>query len=98
MTPGETFHLSDLEVASRLSFFLWSTIPDETLLDLAGRGRLTDAEVLEEQVRRMTADPRAVDALVGDFAAQWLNLRRIEEVTVNPQIYPNFDESLHGGV
>ena len=94
VTPGETFHLSDLEVASRLSFFLWSTIPDETLLDLAGRGQLKDPEVLEEQVRRMTADPRAVDALVGDFAAQWLNLRRIEEVEVNPQIYPNFDESL----
>ena len=94
VTPGETFHLSDLEVASRLSFFLWSTIPDETLLDLAGRGQLTDAEVLEEQVRRMTADPRAVDALVRDFAAQWLNLRRIEEVEINPQVYPNFDESL----
>ena len=94
VTTGETFHLSDLEVASRLSFFLWSTIPDETLLDLAGRGQLTDTEVLEEQVRRMTADPRAVDALVRDFAAQWLNLRRIEEVEINPQVYPNFDESL----
>ena len=94
VTPGEIFHLSDLEVASRLSFFLWSTFPDETLLDLAGRGQLTNPGVLEEQVRRMTADPRAVDALVGDFAAQWLNLRRIEEVEVNPQVYPNYDESL----
>ena len=98
VTPGETFHLSDLEVASRLSFFLWSTIPDETLVDLAGRGQLTDPEVLEEQVRRMTADPRAIEALVEDFAAQWLNLRRIPESVVNPLIYPNFDESLMEGL
>ena len=70
--------LSDLELASRLSFFLWSSIPDERLLDLAERGQLTRPAVLEQQVRRMLADPRATRALVDDFAAQWLNLRRVE--------------------
>jgi hypothetical protein len=89
-----TYRLGDLELASRLSFFLWSSIPDEPLLALAERGQLTKPEILETQVRRMLRDPRAVDALVNDFAAQWLNLRRIEEVVVDPQRYPNYDESL----
>jgi hypothetical protein len=88
------YRLSDLEVASRLSFFLWSSIPDDHLLTLAERGELTKPPVLEEEVRRMLADPRATDALVNDFAAQWLNLRRVEEVTVDPERYPNYDESL----
>ena len=92
--PGETYRLSDREIASRLSFFLWSSLPDGTLLRLADEGRLSDASVLEEQVRRMLADPRAVETLVEDFAAQWLNLRRIPEVEVNPEIYPDFDETL----
>ena len=94
--PAEkgNYSLSDLEIASRLSFFLWSSIPDERLLDLAERGRLTDPEVLEAETRRMLADPRATDALVGDFAAQWLNVRRVDEVVVDPQRYPNYDESL----
>ena len=95
--PGETFPLSDLEVASRLSFFLWSSIPDETLLDLAERGELTPAEALEEEVRRMMADPRAVETLVNDFAAQWLNVRRVREVTIDPELYPEYDESLLEG-
>ena len=86
--------LSDLEVASRLSFFLWSSIPDERLLALAERGQLTNPATLEKEVRRMLADPRATDALVDDFAAQWLNLRRVEEVVVDPNRYPNYDESL----
>jgi len=86
--------LSDLEVASRLSFFLWSSIPDEQLLDLAERGELTKPALLEQQVRRMLADRRAIDALVSDFAAQWLTLRRVGEVVVHPDVYPNFDESL----
>jgi mono/diheme cytochrome c family protein len=86
--------LSDLEIASRLSFFLWSSIPDETLLDLAERGQLAKPQILEQQVRRMLADPRAAEALVNDFAAQWLNLRRIDEVVVHPDFYPTFDESL----
>ena len=92
---GDTpFRLSDLEVASRLSFFLWSSIPDERLLGLAERGELTDPATLEQEVRRMLADPRATDTLVNDFAAQWLNLRRVEEVVVDPIRYPNYDESL----
>ena len=86
--------LSDLEVASRLSFFLWSSIPDDRLLSLAERGQLTSPLVLEKEVRRMLADPRAIDALVGNFAAQWLNLRRVEEVVVDPERYPNYDLSL----
>jgi len=86
--------LSDLEVASRLSFFLWSSIPDDHLLTLAERGELTNPAVLEKEVHRMLADPRATDALVNDFAAQWLNLRRVEEVVVDPDRYPNYDESL----
>ena len=91
---GEVYRLSDLDIASRLSFFLWSSIPDEELLDLAERGQLRNPEIREEQVRRMLADPRAVDALVDGFAAQWLNVRRVGEVVVDPLVYPNFDESL----
>jgi mono/diheme cytochrome c family protein len=86
--------LSDIEVASRLSFFLWSSIPDDRLLTLAERGQLTSPPVLEREVRRMLADPRATEALVDDFAAQWLNLRRIDEVVVDPERYPNYDLSL----
>jgi hypothetical protein len=93
--PGEAIYpLSDLEVASRLSFFLWSSIPDGRLLDLAKRGQLTAPATLEKEVRRMLADPRATDALVNNFAAQWLNLRRVEEVVVDPVRYPNYDLSL----
>jgi hypothetical protein len=92
-TPG-VHRLTDLEVASRLSFFLWSSIPDERLLSLAERGQLTNPPVLEKEVRRMLADPRAIDGLVGNFAAQWLNLRRVEEVVVDPERYPNYDLSL----
>ena len=86
--------LSDLELASRLSFFLWSSIPDERLLALAERGELSAPATLEREVRRMLADPRAIDALVDDFTAQWLNLRRLDEVVVDPNRYPNYDESL----
>ena len=88
------YRLTDLEVASRLSFFLWSSIPDERLLDLAERGQLTNPQTLEKEVRRMLADRRAIDSLVNDFAAQWLTLRRVGEVIVDPERYPNYDESL----
>jgi hypothetical protein len=88
------YALSDLEVASRLSFFLWSSVPDARLLDLAEQKQLTSPPVLDKEVRRMLSDPRATSALVDDFAAQWLNLRRIAEVVVNPDRYPNYDESL----
>ena len=86
--------LSDLELASRLSFFLWNSVPDERLLDAAERGQLSKPATLERQVQRMLADPRATRALVDNFAAQWLNLRRVREVVVDPEIYPDFDESL----
>jgi len=89
-----SYKLSDLEVASRLSFFLWNSIPDERLLDVAERGELTKPQVLEQQTRRMLADPKAIDAFVDGFAAQWLNLRRVDEVVVHPDFYPNYDESL----
>ena len=91
---GTVYALSDLELASRLSFFLWSSIPDEPLLQLAEEGRLSDPAVLEQQVRRMLTDPRATAAIVEDFAAQWLNLRRVGEVVVDPVQYPHYDESL----
>jgi hypothetical protein len=88
------YRLSDVELASRLSFFLWSSIPDDRLLTEAERGELSNPPVLEKEVRRMLADPRATSALVNNFAAQWLNLRRVEEVVVDPLKYPNYDESL----
>jgi mono/diheme cytochrome c family protein len=77
----ETYRLSDLELASRLSFFLWSSIPDEPLLKLAESGELSKPQTLRLQVRRMLVDPRAPGALVRGFVAQWLNLRRLEEYT-----------------
>ena len=94
VAPGQSYRLSDLELASRLSFFLWGSIPDEPLLEAAEHGHLADPKILEQQVRRMMADPRASDALVTNFAAQWLNLRRVPEVVVDPRFYPNFDENL----
>ncbi|PCI75007.1 MAG: hypothetical protein COB20_13830, partial [SAR86 cluster bacterium] len=94
---GETFPLSDLELASRLAFFLWSTAPDEQLLNLAEQNQLSNPEVLEQQVRRMLADTRGVTTLVEDFAAQWLNLRRLDEVQVNTVVFPNYDLSLIEG-
>jgi mono/diheme cytochrome c family protein len=86
--------LRDTELASRLSFFLWSSIPDDRLLGLAERGQLSNPQTLEQQVRRMLADPRAADTLVDNFAAQWLNLRRVGEVVVHPDFYPDFDDTL----
>jgi mono/diheme cytochrome c family protein len=88
------YRLSDLEVASRLSFFLWSSVPDERLLGLAESSQLTRPAVLEGEVRRMLADSRAIEALVSGFGAQWLNLRRVGEVVVDPDRYPTYDESL----
>jgi mono/diheme cytochrome c family protein len=96
-TAQTSSRLSDIEVASRLSFFLWSSIPDDRLLALAERGQLTNPPILVAEVRRMLADPRATEALVDDFAAQWLNLRRVEEVVVDQDRYPNYDLSLLQG-
>jgi hypothetical protein len=96
-TPPAAYRLSDLELASRLSFFLWSSIPDERLLALAEQRQLAKPEVIERETRRMLADPRAIDSLVHDFTGQWLNLRRLAEVVVHPDFYPNFDENLLQG-
>ncbi len=92
-----SYRMSDGELASRLSFFLWSSIPDDRLLNLAEHGELSNPVTLEKEVRRMLADSRATDALVHDFAAQWLNLRQIEDVVVDPVKYPLYDESLLQG-
>ena len=91
--PGAPYRLSDVEVASRLSFFLWGGIPDAALLDAAEAGRLTEPAVLDEQVRRMLADPRA-RSLVDDFAMQWLHLRNLEDVQGDPVPFPDFDDNL----
>jgi mono/diheme cytochrome c family protein len=88
--PGTLFRLSDLELASRLSFFLWSSVPDDELRDAAVRGQLKNPAVLERQVRRLLADPRA-DALVNNFAGQWLFLRELKNVRPDS---PDFDENL----
>jgi mono/diheme cytochrome c family protein len=87
------YRISDLELASRLSFFLWSSIPDDQLLDVAVKGRLKDAAVLEQQVRRMLADQRA-HALVNNFAAQWLYLRNLESHKPDNRLFPDFDDNL----
>jgi hypothetical protein len=79
--PAEAYRLSDLEVASRMSFFLWSSIPDQALLKVAESGKLTEPAILKQQVRRMFADARATDALVRNFVSQWLTLRRMDEYT-----------------
>jgi hypothetical protein len=92
--PRQTFALNANELASRLAFFLWSSGPDETLLNLADAGRLTEPSVLREQVGRMLEDPRGVETLVDDFAAQWLNLRRLEEVQINTVVFPEYDLAL----
>ena len=91
--PGETYAASDLELASRLSFFLWSSIPDDQLLNVAERGRLRDLDVLGAQVRRMLADPRT-HAMVDNFGGQWLYLRNMPLVTPDPQAFPEFDTNL----
>ena len=91
--PGQAYRISDIELASRLSFFLWSTRPDQTLIDLASKGQLKDPVVLEAQVRRMLKDPKS-EALAINFAGQWLNLRGMQAVGPLPLLYPNFDDPL----
>ena len=93
VAPGTIYRLSDLELASRLSFFLWSSIPDEELLAVAARGELSDPAVLDAQVGRMLADARA-DALVENFASQWLTLRSLRGAYSDPNLFPDFDDNL----
>jgi hypothetical protein len=87
------YRVNDLELASRLSFFLWSSIPDEQLLTLATQGKLKDPAVLEQQVKRMLTD-RKSEALVSNFAGQWLYLRNLRSITPDPQEFPDFDDNL----
>ena len=91
--PGTPYRLSGLELASRISFFLWSSIPDDELLDAAISGGLRDAEVVERQVRRMLADPRS-EALARNFAGQWLRLRNVSGALPSDVLFPDFGESL----
>ncbi len=91
--PGTNYRISDLELASRLSFFLWSSIPDDELLDAAIRGELHRPDVFEKQARRMLADPRSYN-LASNFAGQWLRLRNLESVSPNVRQYPDFDDNL----
>ena len=93
VAPNTAYRLSDLELASRISFFLWSNIPDDELLDAAVEGKLTDPAEVERQVRRMLADPRSA-ALAKNFAGQWLRLRNISGALPSDVIFPNFGESL----
>jgi hypothetical protein len=90
---GGVHRLTNLELASRLSFFLWSSIPDDALLDLAARGELSKPAVLEEQMRRMLNDPRA-HALTENFAGQWLYLRNLDGMVPNSSTFPDFDDNL----
>ncbi len=93
LAAGAPYHLSDLELASRLSFFLWSSIPDDELLDLAERGKLSQPDLLARQTRRMLADPRS-QSLVGNFAGQWLHLRNLDAIAPDARLFPDFDDNL----
>jgi hypothetical protein len=92
-SPGSAYRIGDFELASRLSFFLWSSVPDDQLLDLAEKGKLKDPAVLDQQVRRLLADPRS-DSLVANFAGQWLFIRNLAQQKPDPDAFPEFDESL----
>ena len=93
IAPRTAYRVGDIELASRLSFFLWSSIPDDELLDAAERGELRKPEVLLKQTRRMLADPRA-QSLVTNFASQWLHLRNLDSITPDGRLFPDFDDNL----
>jgi hypothetical protein len=93
---GTIYQISDLELASRLSFFLWSSIPDDELLTAATQGRLKNPAVLEAQVKRMLADKKS-DAMISNFAGQWLLLRNLQSQTRDQAVFPNFDDNLRQG-
>jgi mono/diheme cytochrome c family protein len=95
--PDNSYALNDWEIASRLSYFLWSTQPDDELFRLAEQGKLRDPAVREAQVRRMLKDPKAL-ALVEDFGDQWLNLRLLQSVQPSKNEYPNYDQSLNSAM
>src|SRR5262249_46507100 len=93
VAPGQNYPISDLELASRLSYFLWSSAPDNQLLTLAAGGKLKDPAVLEQQVKRMLSDPRS-EALINNFAGQWLRLGGLIDITPESLLYPNFSRNL----
>jgi len=93
LPPGASYRLSDLNLASRLSFFLWSSIPDDELLKAAEQGRLSHPDVLRQQLQRMLADPRS-ESLVSNFGGQWLLFRNLRTTKPNPQEFPDFDDNL----
>lgn len=93
LAPRTAYRISDVELASRLSFFLWSSIPDDELLEAATRGELHQPAVLERQTRRMLADARS-QSLVSNFAEQWLYLRNLESITPDGRLFPDFDDNL----
>ncbi len=96
LSARTAYDINDFELASRLSFFLWSSIPDEELLDVAAGGGLSDPVVLAAQVQRLLADPRA-EALTTNFAGQWLHLRNLDASTPNLRLFPDFDDNLRQG-
>ena len=93
VAPGAVYRISDMELASRLSFFLWSTGPDEQLMNLASLGKLKDPAVLDNQVKRMLSDPKS-KALVDNFADQWLYLRNLKNINPDFETFPDFDDNL----
>jgi hypothetical protein len=93
LATGAVYHINDVELASRLAFFLWSSIPDEQLLNLAALGKLHEPAVLEAQVKRMLADPKS-KALVDNFADQWLYLRNLKNINPDFETFPDFDDNL----
>ena len=93
VSPGTNYRISDLELASRLSYFLWSSAPDNELIDIAGRNKLHEPVVLEQQVRRMLADTRS-EAVANNFAEQWLGLRNLKDAQPDVYLFPDFDKNL----
>jgi len=85
--PGEVYALNDIELASKLSFFLWNTIPDEELLELGSKGKLSEPSILEKQVRRMLADPRSI-TLASNFVHQWLEMKKLDEIVPDSNVFP----------
>jgi hypothetical protein len=87
LAPGEKYPITDLELASKLSFFLWNSIPDDQLLDLASKNKLADPVTLNQQVRRMLADPRS-KTLASDFVFQWLDMNKLNEIVPDRDVFP----------
>jgi hypothetical protein len=97
LVTGKTYRISDLELASRLSFFLWSSVPDDQLIDLATQGKLKDPVVLQQQVKRMLADPKS-DSLIANFTGQWLGVRSLQTSEPAVNLFPDFDDNLRAAM